>query len=59
MFFLLLKSFTALFSCNDTEALNKRTDERKLFEKHIKAELILDVPDQILMPTHLRGLDYD
>lgn len=59
MIFFLLSSFAALFSCNDTEALDKRTDERKLFEKYIKAELMLDTSDHLLMQTDLIGLDYD
>lgn len=58
--FFILDLFAALSSSNDAEALNKRTEERKhTNEKHIKAELILNASEQILMLTDLRGPDYD
>lgn len=51
--FFLQRYVAALFSCNDMKTLNKSTDERK----HIKAELILDISDHILMQTDLTGLE--
>lgn len=54
MLFLIQISLADLFSCNDMEALNKKTHKR-----NINAELILDVSDYILMRTDLTHLHDD